>query len=176
MKINRRNFNGFLFSASLFSLYPNFLNSANIRDKYLVLIELQGANDGLNTVIPYSNPYYYNLRPNIAIKKEEILTIEKNIGLHFIEIIRDLEKAFFLKKYEFSNSEKKYSKITSKHWVAKRDIQKGQKLNLSNLKLRRIDQQKNYNCEFESIVNKKTNKNLPQLPNKNHSHHSRQLS
>ena len=83
MKISRRNFNGFLFSASLFSLYPNFLKSANIRDKYLVLIELQGANDGLNTVIPYSNPYYYNLRPNIAIKKEEILTIEKNTGLHF---------------------------------------------------------------------------------------------
>ena len=75
MKMNRRNFNGFLISASLFSMYPNFLNSANLDD--LVLIELQGANDGLNTVIPYSNPFYYNLRPNIAIKKEEILTIEK---------------------------------------------------------------------------------------------------
>ena len=83
MKINRRNFNGFLISASLFSMYPNFLNSANFRDKYLVLIELQGANDGLNTVIPYSNPFYYNLRPNIAIKKEEILTIEKKTGIHF---------------------------------------------------------------------------------------------
>ena len=57
MKMNRRNFNGFLISASLFSMYPNFLNSANFRDKYLVLIELQGANDGLNTVIPYSNPF-----------------------------------------------------------------------------------------------------------------------
>ena len=67
MKISRRNFNGFLFSASLFSLYPNFLKSANIRDKYLVLIELQGANDGLNTVIPYSNPYYYNLRRDASI-------------------------------------------------------------------------------------------------------------
>ena len=89
-------------------------------------------------------------------------SIEPTKLKNFIEIIRDLEKAFFLKKYEFSNSEKKYSKITSKHWVAKRDIQKGQKLNLSNLILKRIDQQKNYNCEFESIVNKKTNKNLKQ--------------
>ena len=28
-------------------------------------------------------PFYYKLRPNIAIKKEEILTVEKNTGLHF---------------------------------------------------------------------------------------------
>jgi uncharacterized protein (DUF1501 family) len=83
MKISRRNFNGFLFSASLFSLYPNFLKSANIRDKYLVLIELQGANDGLNTVIPFGDRNYYKLRPTIGIPKKDILTISENVGLHF---------------------------------------------------------------------------------------------
>ena len=87
-------------------------------------------------------------------------SIEPTRLKNFIKIIRDLEKAFFLKKFEFSNSEKKYSKITSKNWVAKKNIKKGQKLNLSNLTLKRIDEQKNYNCEFESIINKKTIKNL----------------
>ena len=83
MKTSRRKFNSFLLSASLFSLYPNILKSSTLGDKFLVLIELQGANDGLNTVIPYSNQYYYKLRPNIAIKKKEILTIDENNGLHF---------------------------------------------------------------------------------------------
>ena len=83
MKIRRRQFNGFLLSASLFSLYPNVLRSSNFGGKFLVLIELQGANDGLNTVIPYNDQYYYKLRPNIAIKKKEVLTIHENTGLHF---------------------------------------------------------------------------------------------
>jgi len=83
MKISRRQFNGFLISASLFSLYPNVLRSSNFGGKFLVLIELQGANDGLNTVIPYNDQYYYKLRPNIAIKKKEVLTIDENTGLHF---------------------------------------------------------------------------------------------
>ena len=83
MKISRRNFNSFLISASLFSLYPNILRSSNFGGKFLVLIELQGANDGLNTVIPYNDKFYYKLRPNIAIKKKEILTIDENTGLHF---------------------------------------------------------------------------------------------
>ena len=92
MKTSRRNFNSFLFSASLFSLYPNLLKSSSYGGKYLILIELQGANDGLNTVIPYSNPFYYKLRPNIAIKQEDILTIEKDTGLHFS--LKGLAKLF----------------------------------------------------------------------------------
>ena len=83
MKTSRRKFNSFLISASLFSLYPNILRASNMGGKFLVLIELQGANDGLNTVIPYNDEYYYKLRPNIAIKKKEILTIDENTGLHF---------------------------------------------------------------------------------------------
>ena len=83
MKINRRKFNSFFITSSLFSLYPNLLNANKLGNKLLILIELQGANDGLNTVIPYSSNFYYKLRPNIAIKKDDILSIDKNIGLHF---------------------------------------------------------------------------------------------
>ena len=83
MKLTRRQSLSFFGATSLFSILPSSYLNAAMSSKYLILVELQGANDGLNTVIPYSNPYYYNLRPNIAIKKEEILTIEKNTGLHF---------------------------------------------------------------------------------------------
>ena len=49
----------------------------------MILIELRGANDGLNTVIPLNDRGYYKIRPNIAIPKKEILTVSDAYGLHF---------------------------------------------------------------------------------------------
>ena len=46
MKMNRRNFNGFLISASLFSMYPNFLNSANFRNADMTNVSLNNADLG----------------------------------------------------------------------------------------------------------------------------------
>lgn len=37
--------------------------------KKLVIIQMTGGNDGLNTIIPYTNDIYYRSRPNIAIQK-----------------------------------------------------------------------------------------------------------
>src|SRR5580692_8586162 len=48
----------------------------------LVLVELKGGNDGLNTVVPYSDSEYYNLRPKIAIKRDEVLQLDYRLGLH----------------------------------------------------------------------------------------------
>ena len=48
----------------------------------LVLIELKGANDGLNTVIPYANPRYLELRPRLAIAREQVLQLDEQTGLH----------------------------------------------------------------------------------------------
>ena len=50
--------------------------------KLLVLIELKGANDGLNTVIPYANPLYAQLRPRIAIPRDQVLQLTEQEGLH----------------------------------------------------------------------------------------------
>jgi uncharacterized protein (DUF1501 family) len=51
-------------------------------DRLLVLIELKGGNDGLNTVIPYADSEYYVLRPRIALVREQVLALDERTGLH----------------------------------------------------------------------------------------------
>jgi uncharacterized protein (DUF1501 family) len=41
--------------------------------KILVVVQLSGGNDGLNTVIPFRNDIYYRERPTIAIRPEKVL-------------------------------------------------------------------------------------------------------
>ena len=48
----------------------------------LILIELKGGNDGLNTVVPYADSEYYNLRPRIAIARDQVLQLDSRSGLH----------------------------------------------------------------------------------------------
>ena len=48
----------------------------------LVLIGMYGGNDGLNTVVPYSNPKYTAYRSNIAIATNQLLTLNAEVGLH----------------------------------------------------------------------------------------------
>lgn len=48
----------------------------------LVLIELKGANDGLNSVIPFDDPLYFHLRPRLAIPRDQIVQLAPGTGLH----------------------------------------------------------------------------------------------
>ncbi len=50
--------------------------------KVLVLVELKGGNDGLNTLVPYADPAYYALRPKIAIARDQVVQLSDRAGLH----------------------------------------------------------------------------------------------
>lgn len=60
-------------------------------DRVLVLIQLSGGNDGLNTVVPVTNDLYYNARPQIAITSNQVIPLEgvPDVGLHpSFEVLR----------------------------------------------------------------------------------------
>lgn len=51
-------------------------------DNVLVVVQLSGGNDGLNTVIPYAEPLYRQLRPTLAVPEAEVVALDERIGLH----------------------------------------------------------------------------------------------
>ena len=52
------------------------------KDTILVVVQLTGGNDGLNTVIPYKDADYYKLRPTLAIPKDQVKGLGGDLGLH----------------------------------------------------------------------------------------------
>jgi len=50
--------------------------------RLLILVELNGGNDGLNTLVPYADQTYYQLRPHIGIEREKVLQLSEREGLH----------------------------------------------------------------------------------------------
>ena len=69
-------------------LVPGFLKALSrqwlqpANDRCLVMIQLGGGNDGLNTVVPYRNDLYYQARPRIAISASEVLPVSDDLGFH----------------------------------------------------------------------------------------------
>lgn len=53
-----------------------------VDDRVLVVVDLQGGNDGLSTLVPYSSGRYHDLRPNLAVPDEEVLVLDDEVGLH----------------------------------------------------------------------------------------------
>jgi uncharacterized protein (DUF1501 family) len=54
----------------------------NLNNRTLVVVQLSGGNDGLNTLVPYSQQAYYNNRPTLALSKSDVLQLDGNVALH----------------------------------------------------------------------------------------------
>ncbi len=65
------------------SIASRFINPFMDTDKVLVVVQLLGGNDGLNTIIPYQDSQYYIKRPTIGIQSSSVLTLPgSSMGLH----------------------------------------------------------------------------------------------
>ena len=74
-------------ASSLFFV-PNFVkafenvNKNSLGHKKLVIIQLSGGNDGLNSIVPYTNDIYYRNRPQLSIKKNNLIKATDELGFH----------------------------------------------------------------------------------------------
>jgi uncharacterized protein (DUF1501 family) len=83
--MNRRGFLGTMGAVTASAWAPAAALAAHTggsQSRLLVLIELRGGNDGLNTVVPFAAPEYYRLRPRLAVARDQVLQLDERIGLH----------------------------------------------------------------------------------------------
>lgn len=86
--LNRRSFLNQSSLLSLSPLIPAFLSqtaqgsAASKDDRILVVIQLDGGNDGLNTVIPFADENYGKYRDKLRIDKKDIIRLNDSLGLH----------------------------------------------------------------------------------------------
>lgn len=75
------------FASGMFFV-PQFLKAfeqqqtKTFSNKKVVIIQLKGGNDGLNTVVPFNNDIYYQQRNTIALKQTDLFKISDEVGLH----------------------------------------------------------------------------------------------
>ena len=56
--------------------------AAPVWDRTLIMIEFNGGNDGLNTVIPFEDPLYTQLRPRLAVPRDKTIHLNHELGFH----------------------------------------------------------------------------------------------
>lgn len=77
---------GFMLGGHSFQAYAQHplqrILSAGNTERILVIVQLNGGNDGLNTIVPFRNDVYYQRRPGLAIAEADVLKINDDYGFH----------------------------------------------------------------------------------------------
>jgi uncharacterized protein (DUF1501 family) len=88
MIINRKTFIRTSSLAAASFLFPNFLSALTLPEaiemngKTLIILQLSGGNDGLNTIIPVKNDIYYSSRNQISIKEDQALLLTDEAAIN----------------------------------------------------------------------------------------------
>src|SRR4051812_29451299 len=67
---------------------PGFTDGAGMaidstkKNRILVVLQLSGGNDGINTLVPFGDPAYGALRPTLGVAPNEVLKLTDSVGLH----------------------------------------------------------------------------------------------
>jgi uncharacterized protein (DUF1501 family) len=88
MSCDRRDFLRIAAGATSVALLPGGLRAwtsageGGAGDRRLVLIYLEGGNDGLNTVVPFEDPLYHAARPKLALRGDGLVRLDAVTALH----------------------------------------------------------------------------------------------
>jgi len=159
------NFKRFRFLINEFSEYTEFgyqdhTSGSNNLNFYLPFVSIGLGATYLEKHITFNRnkkgtDYYSSIEPNKFFK--------------FVKSVRNIEKAFILKDYNISNSEKEYIKTIKKVWVAKRNINKNKTISLKNIEIKRVNNPR-YNVNLNNILGQKTIKKILKNNQINYSH------
>ena len=99
LSLNRRQFTHLAGLTALSATVPTFLHKTGLAvagearnetkplsglkdNRVLVVVQLAGGNDGLNTLVPFADDNYYKLRPRLGIDAKKVLRLDDRVGLH----------------------------------------------------------------------------------------------
>ena len=75
-----------IFSRGVASAQSKALDGSHLAqsatDRTLIVVQMAGGNDGLNTVVPFTDPLYQKLRPTLGLSHTKVLPLDTRLGLH----------------------------------------------------------------------------------------------
>lgn len=120
----------------------------SVTDRVIILVQLSGGNDGLNTIIPFRNDIYYQKRPTIGIRQNECIQLSDELGMHpkmvALNALWDANKMSIVNNVGYDSPDRSHSRSTD-IWTSASDSDS----NLSTGWIGRMlaSQYPNYNLE-----------------------------